>query len=103
MAGKTLDELGIHEPADPKHVSVKEVVFPFTKFPGVDIILGPEMRSHRRSHGHRRDVPHAAFAKSQLAAGTSLPTKGKAFHLASRRAIMTASCRLQKAVGRVRV
>src|SRR5438309_3320054 len=45
MAGKSLDELGVQELPPPKHTSVKEVVFPFSKFPGVDIILGPEMRS----------------------------------------------------------
>ena len=45
MAGKSLAELGVVEPTPPKHVSVKEVVFPFSKFPGVDVILGPEMRS----------------------------------------------------------
>src|SRR5205814_7394565 len=45
MVGKTLDELGLHEEVVPKHFSVKESVFPFNKFPGVDIILGPEMRS----------------------------------------------------------
>src|SRR5450432_1645068 len=45
MAGKSLAELGMVEPIPPEHVSVKEVVFPFSKFPGVDVILGPEMRS----------------------------------------------------------
>ena len=78
MAGKTLAEMGITEPAPPKHVSVKEVVFPFTKFPGVDIILGPEMRST----GEVMGIDHTfelAFAKSQIAAGTVLPTKGNVF------------------------
>src|SRR3954471_2068009 len=45
MAGKSLAELGVAELPDPPHTSVKESVFPFTKFPGVDVILGPEMRS----------------------------------------------------------
>jgi len=45
MVGKTLDELRVDDEAVPRHVSVKESVFPFTKFPGVDTILGPEMRS----------------------------------------------------------
>jgi carbamoyl-phosphate synthase large subunit len=45
MVGKSLDELGLFEEITPRHFSVKESVFPFNKFPGVDIILGPEMRS----------------------------------------------------------
>src|SRR5207249_8356040 len=45
MVGKTLDELGLFEEVTPRHFSVKESVFPFNRFPGVDIILGPEMRS----------------------------------------------------------
>ncbi len=78
MAGKTLAEMGITEPAPPKHISVKEVVFPFAKFPGVDIILGPEMRST----GEVMGIDHTfelAFAKAQIAAGTVLPTKGTVF------------------------
>jgi carbamoyl-phosphate synthase large subunit len=78
MAGKSLAELGIVEPAPPKHVSVKEVVFPFSKFPGVDVILGPEMRSTGEVMGIDADFPHA-FAKSQIAAGTVLPLGGKVF------------------------
>jgi carbamoyl-phosphate synthase large subunit len=78
MAGKSLAELGIKEPTPPKHVSVKEVVFPFSKFPGVDIILGPEMRSTGEVMGIDADFPHA-FAKSQIAAGTILPTTGNVF------------------------
>jgi carbamoyl-phosphate synthase large subunit len=78
MAGKSLAELGIVEPHPPKHTSVKEVVFPFSKFPGVDIILGPEMRSTGEVMGIDADFPHA-FAKSQIAAGTNLPTSGKVF------------------------
>ncbi len=78
MAGKSLAELNAVEQPDPKHVSVKEVVFPFTKFPGVDVILGPEMRSTGEVMGIDRNFP-LAFAKSQLAAGTILPTKGTIF------------------------
>jgi carbamoyl-phosphate synthase large subunit len=78
MAGKTLDELGIFEQPDPKHVSVKEVVFPFSKFPGVDVILGPEMRSTGEVMGIDVNFP-LAFAKSQLAAGTKLPLKGNVY------------------------
>jgi carbamoyl-phosphate synthase large subunit len=78
MAGKTLDELNVHEIPDPKHISVKEVVFPFSKFPGVDVILGPEMRSTGEVMGIDETFP-LAFAKSQLAAGTVLPTEGTVF------------------------
>ncbi len=79
MAGKKLDELGFKSDLpDPKHVSVKEVVFPFSKFPGVDIILGPEMRSTGEVMGIDSNFPHA-FAKAQLAAGTVLPTSGTVF------------------------
>ena len=77
MAGKTLAELGLVE-IEPRHVSVKEVVFPFVKFEGVDTILGPEMRSTGEVMGIDSDFPRA-FAKSQLAAGMKLPTKGVAF------------------------
>ena len=78
MAGKSLKELSIVEPTPPKHVSVKEVVFPFTKFPGVDVILGPEMRSTGEVMGIDRDFP-LAYAKAQIASGTLLPTKGAVF------------------------
>jgi carbamoyl-phosphate synthase large subunit len=78
MAGKTLAELGVKEQPDPKHTSVKEVVFPFSKFPGVDVILGPEMRSTGEVMGIDMNFP-IAFAKSQLAAGTLLPTSGNVF------------------------
>jgi carbamoyl-phosphate synthase large subunit len=78
MAGATLDELNVHEIPDPKHVSVKEVVFPFSKFPGVDVILGPEMRSTGEVMGIDQSFP-LAFAKSQLAAGSVLPTEGTVF------------------------
>ena len=78
MIGHTLAELGVTERPDPPHVSVKEVVFPFTKFPGVDVILGPEMRSTGEVMGIDQTFP-MAFAKSQVAAGTVLPTSGTAF------------------------
>jgi carbamoyl-phosphate synthase large subunit len=77
MTGKTLAELGLTE-IEPRHVSVKEVVFPFVKFEGVDTILGPEMRSTGEVMGIDSDFARA-FAKSQLAAGMKLPTKGMAF------------------------
>ena len=78
MAGKTLDELGIHEEVVPTHFSVKESVFPFNKFPGVDIILGPEMRSTGEVMGIADSFP-MAFAKSQIAASSPLPRTGTVF------------------------
>jgi carbamoyl-phosphate synthase large subunit len=78
MAGKTLDELGVQEQPDPKHVSVKEVVFPFSKFPGVDVILGPEMRSTGEVMGIDDDFA-TAYAKAQIAASAALPLKGTVF------------------------
>jgi carbamoyl-phosphate synthase large subunit len=78
MAGKSLAEMGVVEPTPPRHVSVKEVVFPFTKFPGVDVILGPEMRSTGEVMGIDQNFP-LAYAKAQIAAGTVLPTKGTVF------------------------
>jgi carbamoyl-phosphate synthase large subunit len=78
MAGKTLDELGIHSEVTPRHFSVKESVFPFNKFPGVDIILGPEMRSTGEVMGIAESFP-LAFAKSQMAASSSLPLSGTVF------------------------
>ncbi len=78
MAGAKLRDLGIdHEPI-PSHVSVKESVFPFRKFAGVDIILGPEMRSTGEVMGVSERFS-IAFAKSQLAAGVILPTTGTIF------------------------
>ena len=78
MAGMTLKELGITEELVPAQVSVKESVFPFRKFAGVDIVLGPEMRSTGEVMGISPDFP-TAFAKSQLAAGVILPDSGRVF------------------------
>jgi len=76
MCGKTLRELGItHEVVPSKHVAVKESVFPFNKFPGVDVILGPEMRSTGEVMGIDSNFA-MAYAKSQMAAGGALPTSG---------------------------
>jgi carbamoyl-phosphate synthase large subunit len=77
MIGKTLKELGVREIV-PRHVAVKEAVFPFTKFPGTDTLLGPEMRSTGEVMGIDRDFP-MAFAKAEIGAGTKLPRKGKVF------------------------
>jgi carbamoyl-phosphate synthase large subunit len=78
MVGKTLDELGVTVEVTPRHFSVKESVFPFNKFPGVDIILGPEMRSTGEVMGIADNFP-SAFAKSQLAANSALPLQGNTF------------------------
>jgi carbamoyl-phosphate synthase large subunit len=78
MAGRTLDDLGVKGEVIPKHYSVKESVFPFSKFPGVDIILGPEMKSTGEVMGIDDCFP-MAFAKAQIAANTPLPESGTVF------------------------
>jgi carbamoyl-phosphate synthase large subunit len=79
MVGKTLDELGIHDEAPPRYTSVKESVFPFSKFPGADTILGPEMRSTGEVMGIAESFA-LAFGKAMLASGIhlSLPNPGTA-------------------------
>ncbi len=78
MAGKSLAELGVEENYLPPWSAVKEAVFPFLKFPGVDTLLGPEMKSTGEVMGVDRDFP-LAFAKAQTAAGNPLPAKGSVF------------------------
>ncbi len=78
MLGRSLAELGFTEMIWPEHISVKEAVFPFGRFPGVDVLLGPEMKSTGEVMGVDRTFG-IAFAKSQMAAGFSLPTKGTVF------------------------
>ncbi|MDT8370992.1 MAG: carbamoyl-phosphate synthase large subunit [Gammaproteobacteria bacterium] len=78
MAGRSLVEQGVTKEVIPGYYSVKEAVFPFIKFQGVDPILGPEMKSTGEVMGVGRTFGEA-FAKSQLAASVSLPTGGKAF------------------------
>jgi len=78
MAGVSLAEQGATEDPVPSHVSVKESVLPFIKFAGVDIVLGPEMRSTGEVMGISSRFS-IAFAKSQLAAGTVLPCSGNVF------------------------
>jgi carbamoyl-phosphate synthase large subunit len=78
MAGRTLRDLGVTREVIPRHVSVKEAVFPFIKFPGVDTVLGPEMKSTGEVMGVAMSFG-VAFAKAQIAAGTELPTEGTAF------------------------
>jgi carbamoyl-phosphate synthase large subunit len=78
MAGRSLDAQGIGAQVLPPYFSVKEAVFPFVKFPGVDTLLGPEMKST----GEVMGVGHSfgeAFVKSQLGAGVRLPAEGTVF------------------------
>ena len=77
MAGEALAGFGLEERAM-SHVAVKEAVFPFSRFPGVDVILGPEMKSTGEVMGLDQDFGRA-FAKAQLAAGGTLPESGRAF------------------------
>ena len=78
MAGETLRSLGIERDVEPRHFGVKEAVFPFKKFPGVDVILGPEMKSTGEVMGLGADFP-TAFLKAQEGAGSVLPLSGRAF------------------------
>ena len=78
MAGEKLSSFKLAKARKLKHVAVKESVFPFARFPGVDVILGPEMKSTGEAMGIDADFPRA-FAKSQLSAGSSIPTSGTVF------------------------
>jgi len=78
MAGEKLKGLGFTEQVIPKHVSVKESVFPFIKFPNVDLILGPEMKSTGEVMGIDIDFEHA-FARAATASGSILPKSGNLF------------------------
>ena len=78
MAGEKLADLGFTHERVPKHVAVKEVVFPFSRFPGNDTLLGPEMKSTGEVMGIDRSFSHA-YLKSQLAGGFPLPTAGRVF------------------------
>jgi len=78
MAGKTLAELGFTKEIIPKHFSVKEAVFPFIRFPGIDIMLGPEMKATGEVMGIADDLG-VAYGKSQMAAQPPLPEKGNLF------------------------
>ena len=77
MAGEALASFGLTD-FQPSHVAMKEAVFPFARFPGVDIILGPEMKSTGEVMGLDTDFDRA-FAKSQLASGTNIPLSGTVF------------------------
>jgi len=78
MVGQSLEQQGATREVIPPYYSVKEAVFPFIKFPGVDSILGPEMKSTGEVMGVGQSFAEA-FVKSQLAAGVRLPKGGKAF------------------------
>jgi carbamoyl-phosphate synthase large subunit len=78
IMGERLKDLGFTEQIIPDHISVKESVFPFARFPGVDTLLGPEMKSTGEVMGIDRTFG-LAFAKSQLAAGQRLPLEGTVF------------------------
>jgi len=79
MAGESLASFKLSDSAwKPKHIAVKEAVFPFARFPGVDIILGPEMKSTGEVMGIDTDFGRA-WAKSQLGGGTKVPTAGTVF------------------------
>jgi carbamoyl-phosphate synthase large subunit len=78
MAGETLEQLGFTEKIEINHVVVKESVFPFTKFPNVDILLGPEMRSTGEVMGMDQNIA-LAFAKAQMAASNHIPMEGTIF------------------------
>ncbi|HCC20516.1 MAG TPA: carbamoyl phosphate synthase large subunit [Verrucomicrobiales bacterium] len=78
MVGMTLKELGFTEEILPPHYCVKEAVFPWSKFPGIDIVLGPEMKSTGEVMGIDDDLG-LAYAKSQISAFNPLPTEGNVF------------------------
>jgi carbamoyl-phosphate synthase large subunit len=78
MAGAKLTEFTLDDDAVNRHVAVKEAVFPFNRFPGVDVLLGPEMKSTGEVMGLDTSFERA-FLKSQLGAGVKLPTQGTAF------------------------
>jgi len=78
MLGKTLKQLGVEKEVIPKYFSVKEAVFPFNRFPGVDPVLGPEMKSTGEVMGADPDLG-VAYMKAQIAAGQKIPLEGKVF------------------------
>jgi carbamoyl-phosphate synthase large subunit len=96
MLGATLRELGFAQERPLLHIAIKEAVFPFVKFPGVDVVLGPEMKSTGEVMGIDRDF-RKAYVKAQIAAGSPLPTTGKVFlsvRNRDKRAVLTLAKRL---------
>ena len=98
MAGESLASFGL-SPKELAHIGVKEAVFPFARFPGVDVLLGPEMRSTGEVIGLDRSFG-VAFAKSQLGSGTHVPKTGSRLRLGARHGQGRASCRPIQAAGR---
>ena len=96
MMGASLESLGVAEVHDTGFYAVKESVFPFAKFPGVDVVLGPEMRSTGEVMGTDRSLP-VAFAKAQMAAGVHLPTAGNVY-LSVRESDRTASVEVARSL-----
>ncbi|NOY75619.1 MAG: carbamoyl-phosphate synthase large subunit [Kiritimatiellaeota bacterium] len=78
MVGRKLPEIGFTNEIIPKHISVKEAVFPFNRFPGIDIVLSPEMKSTGEVMGIDH-IPGLAYLKSQIAAGGEVPSEGNIF------------------------
>ncbi len=99
MVGKTLSQQGVKEEIIPNHISVKEAVLPFIKFPGADSILGPEMKSTGEVMGIGADFG-TSFLKAQMGANTLLPGEGNVFISVAdmdKKAIVSISKRLRKA------
>lgn len=99
MAGRSLDDLGVSGDIVPEYFSVKEAVFPFVKFPGVDTLLGPEMKSTGEVMGIG-DTFAEAFAKAQLGANVKMPLAGNAFisvRDGDKKHVVTAAEKLYKA------
>jgi len=96
MLGHPLEPYAAYDTRELTHIAVKESVFPFVKFPGVDAVLGPEMKSTGEVMGIDRDF-RKAYLKSQIAAGSALPTSGKVFISVKnrdKRVVMTLAKRL---------
>src|SRR5947208_3151597 len=85
MLGHPVSAIASVEAREPDHIAVKESVFPFIKFPGVDVVLGPEMKSTGEVMGIDHDF-RKAYLKAQVAAGSTLPTSGKVFTSVKNRA-----------------
>jgi len=96
MLGHPVSAIASVEAREPDHIAVKESVFPFIKFPGVDVVLGPEMKSTGEVMGIDHDF-RKAYLKAQVAAGSTLPTSGKVFISVKnrdKRVVMTLAKRL---------
>jgi carbamoyl-phosphate synthase large subunit len=99
MAGRKLKDIGFTRELQPKHISVKEAVFPFNKFPGVDTLLGPEMKSTGEVMGIDASFG-IAFAKAQLGGGMRLPKSGRVF-ISVRDEDKPSACKVAKKLHRI--